>query len=194
MVVARVGGGGGELRGQRLEVGATAQGAGGRGRSAEIDGAVGAPEHSPGGIEDFRSREDGPDPRRRGTLGPEPMFQRLGAARVARTGMGRQQQQRAGLCFRVPGLNRRQGRRVAHQDGVDPVAQQALGELGVGLGGPHEVAQRAQDGVAELLPGGEQGRRSRGQADPVALQFLERMAAGARSGPPPPRRSAAPPG
>ena len=60
---------------------------------------------------------------------------------------------------------------------MHPVSKEALGELGVLAAGADEIAQRAEDATAEPVAGGEK-RRGRGcQADAVALELLERVAA-----------------
>src|SRR5216110_389167 len=92
------------------------------------------------------------------------------------TGRARQQHQRSRLCLLVPAADRRYAVLVAHQHGVQPLAEQLLGELRVPPAGTHEVRERAQHCVAELRLVLEQRLSSGREAHPLALELGKRIA------------------
>ena len=90
-----------------------------------------------------------------------------------RTRIQWQQDDRAGLGGRMPRLHRAHRLHIPHHHGVHPVAEQPLRQLGVLPAGGHVVAERTQHAAVELVPGGQQRGRARGEADAIALQLLE---------------------
>jgi hypothetical protein len=77
----------------------------------------------------------------------------------------------------MPGLDCGNRVGVADHHGVDPLAQQPLGQFGVGLRGAEEIAERTEDGTAEPVTRGQQRRGAGGQPHAVPLEFFQRVPA-----------------
>src|SRR5947209_4159553 len=88
-----------------------------------------------------------------------------------------EQHERAGLRLLVPGADGVDRRRVAHQNRMQPVSEQPLGERGVAVARAHEVGERAHHGVAELAPVFQERLGCGGEPDVLALELRERVAA-----------------
>ena len=115
-------------------------------------------------------------PRRRRSIDPQLVPQRVPVRAESRTGHAGQEQERARLRRRVPAPDFVDRRRIPHQDGVQPLPEQALGQLGVASRRSHEVGQRSQHGVAAGA-GLEQRLGCRRQPHTPAVQLGERVAA-----------------
>src|SRR5882672_5321297 len=100
----------------------------------------------------------------------------MAVGREAGTRHAGEQYERARLRLGVPRADRLDRRRIAHQDRVQPLAQQPLGELGVTPAGAHEVRQRANDGIAEALLRLEQGLRGGRETHAIAVELVQRVA------------------
>ena len=174
-------GGAGRLGAQVGQLGASAERSRRGARAREEDRAAGPAEHAAALVQHLGAGRGGPDPGGRRLLDPQSAVQwPLGPA--DRAGIERQQHQRARLLLRVPSAHRGHRSFVADDDGVHPVTQQPLHQLGVLALRAHEVAQRSQHPSIEALADGEQGGGSGGQAHAVALELLQRVASGAELG------------
>src|SRR6266550_3577009 len=167
------------LRRQGLEVGAAQQRTSRRSTatSREEHGPVGTPQHT-ALVQHFVAGEQRAHPRRRRPIHPQLVFQRRPVRAELRTGDARQEQEGARVLRGVPALDVCYRRSVADQHGVQPLAQQTLGELGVAPGGADEVRQRSEhrpraEAGLRLQEGVRRGR----QTHALALQLGERVAA-----------------
>ena len=152
------------------------QRAGGRRAAVQEDRAVRATQGT--GADHFVAGEQRTHPRGGRSVHAQLVFQRMTVGAEPRTRNGRQQHERPGLRFRVPGANRIDYGCVAHQNGMEPLTQQPLRELGVATAGANEIRERAEDTVAELVACLEQ-RLGRGrETDMLAIELAQRVAAG----------------
>src|SRR5690348_11319177 len=95
---------------------------------------------------------------------------------LTRPGIAGEKYEGTRLGALMPALNFRDGRLVPDQHAMQPLAQQALGQLRITAAGAHEIRQRADDRIPELRFHLEQGLRGGGQADALAIELGERLA------------------
>src|SRR5262245_4386146 len=86
-----------------------------------------------------------------------------------------QRDQGSRLRLGVPGPDNVDDRRVPHEHGMQPFAQQALGELRIAATGAHEIGERPEHAVPELFADLEQRLRRGGEADMLALELTQRI-------------------
>src|SRR5207249_703436 len=159
----------------RLQLRPPLQGTAGRG-AVEKHRAVGAAQRATA-LEHLVAGEQRPHPRGRGAVYPQGGRQRLSVRREAGTREAREQHQRSGVHLFVPAADLPDRGLVPHQHRVEPLSQQPLGELRVAATRPHEIGQRADDRVAEARLHFEQGLSGRCEADALAVQLGEGIAA-----------------
>ena len=169
----------GELR----EVGAAADRSRGTRRAAQVHGAARTTEHAAAAFQHLGSADQGIHPGRGRSFGAEAIGERVrtGNAKVG-SGLHREQHERARLGLAVPLLDPVHGVPVTHQHRVHQVAQQPLGQLGVGAVGREEVAQGTENAVTELVAGAKQRGRAGGETDAIALQLFQRLTPGRHLG------------
>jgi len=164
-----------------LELGAPLERTPGRGPGQEhgtVSPSQRAPPRPPclATVEDLVAREERPHPRGRRAVHAQVVVQGISVGGEPRPGHAGQQHQGPGLHLLVPAADRLDGVGVAHQHGVQPLAQELLREHRVAPAGTQEVRQRPDHRVAKPRPRFEQ-RLSRGcEPHALALELGEGVA------------------
>ncbi len=159
-----------------FELGAPLEGTPGGG-SGQEHRTVGPSQRAPRpAVQHFVAREQRAHPRGRRAVHAQVVVQGMPVRREARSGHARQQHQRPGPRLLVPAANCFDGSGVAHQHGVQPLAQELLREHRVAPAGTHEVGQWPDHRVAELRPLLQQRLGRGGEPHTLALELGEGVA------------------
>jgi hypothetical protein len=142
-----------------------------------MHGAARATEDPSAAFENLGATDERVHPRCGRTFNKEPIGEGMRPGGTERrTGLDREQHERAGLGLRVPFLDLVDGPEVAHQDGVHEVTEETLGQLGIAAAGGEEIAEGAEHVAAEAITGTEQRGSTGSETDAVALQLFECLA------------------
>ena len=125
------------------------------------------------GVQKFVARQQRAHPRERGAIRAQRVLQRMPIGRQAGTRHARQQHERSRLGLGVPGANGVDHGHVPHEHGVQPFAQEPLGELGVAAAGAQEIRQGADHAGDFRL---EQRLRAGREPHVLLVELAERVA------------------